>query len=212
MQAKILIKALLPLALGVTNFTQVKEKDALELLYHAKDQLNLLSLNDTGLHWHVQLECGSCETVNVMLSDGYQAKSYRLDSRRKIDLYPVRKLTSTSTLSVLLQTRSVEVISVMVNVTIGSWEDQNEISEQNFLEEFIKKPEPSASSINYFYYYKAAQWGNESSYFPTITEYMLINVKQSHPSSCYLVSLQQATEMVVDNEALIRRLACKLHQ
>ena len=163
-----------------------------------------------GLHWRIYIFCENRgDYINVMLEDGDQTKSFRLMKERKLDLLPLNKLSGNSVISAILQTRSKTTQNISVNVTISPWFQENTISDSNHnvLEEFVDKSSPS---INYFY--TSSRFFNSSLYpslsvisLTPLSSYLLVNVEQSQPFTCCVVSLQDARTSPVDNEALIKR-------
>ena len=143
-----------------------------------------------------------------MLEDGDQTKSFRMSgSEWKLDLLPLQNISKSSSLSILLQTRSETWRSLRVNVTLGTWFKGYQLDDGNILETFIDKPLKSAPSINYFY-----TSYNNTSYFSNYSKsYLRVNVEQGisenakTPFFCSVVSIQNATNSPIENDGLIKR-------
>ena len=215
MKGHVLILIIVNIVLNVDaeiQSVEVTDGDEAMLLFKAASQENSQLLDTYGLHWHIQMKClGSSDYVNIMLDDGDQTKSFRMKVKRKIDLLPLSKLSENSSLSIVLQTRSEKLVNITVNVTISTWFTENQNSSSKGLEAFIDKPAESSPSINYFY---TSQANISSSLFPSLSlisltplsRYILVNVEQSPPYTCCVVSLQDAATSPADNEALIKRV------
>eukprot|EP00092_Neocalanus_flemingeri_P001863 GFUD01001986.1.p1 GENE.GFUD01001986.1~~GFUD01001986.1.p1 ORF type:complete len:789 (-),score=153.17 GFUD01001986.1:31-2244(-) len=172
-------------------------------------------MNSSGLHWNIEFSCNDSlptgKYINVMLDDGDQTKSFRLTEARKIELLPLNVLNESSSLSIILQTRSEKIVHVVVNVTINDWKQDHSTSDDKVLEAIVDKPTSSNPSINYFYTSNLfLNYSLQSSLsvvdFMLDSTYLLVNLEQSAPYDCYVASLQNANNSVADDDQLIKRI------
>jgi len=124
---------------------------------------------------------------------------------RKLDILPLQNLSENSTLCVILQTRSKEAQDVSVNVTLSTWFHKNAIVGGNVLESFIDKPTDTAPSINYFSAFFNSSL-NSSTSLDSISLYLRVNVEQSLPYFCTVVSIQSAKNSPTESEGCIKRI------